>query len=336
MTMRASVVEYCESIGTDPMLVQGAGGNVSWKDNDKLWVKASGTWLADAAEKDIFVSVDLTHLNTAIERGDFSVTPKLHSESNLRPSIETLLHALMPHRVVVHLHAIEILTHLVRDNCQTSFEQLLDDSVSWAIVDYHKPGAGLASAINDALLKMPSANVIFLKNHGVVIGGVDVTEVNHILSILTTALHTTPSTIRNKSQSAPSIILDEFNQYEPVRDSNVQNLALNMELFNRLGSDWALYPDHVVFLGAKVYQFNGWEDYKKEMRHHNEQPELVFIFGEGVFVKPTFNKSKVAQLQCYYDVLSRQEKDNSLNSLSSNQVEELLNWDAEKFRQSIQ
>ena len=76
-TLKASVIEYCSTIGADPLLVQGAGGNVSWKEEDTLWVKASGTWLAEAAGKDIFVPVDLPHLRAAIASGDFSVTPRL-------------------------------------------------------------------------------------------------------------------------------------------------------------------------------------------------------------------------------------------------------------------
>src|SRR5450830_1321794 len=110
------VKAYCARIGNDPLLVQGAGGNFSWKDDGLLWVKASGTWLAQAMENDIFVPVDLTHLRLEIGRGNFSVTPNVIGPSNLKPSIETLLHALMPHKVVAHLHAIEILAYLVREN----------------------------------------------------------------------------------------------------------------------------------------------------------------------------------------------------------------------------
>jgi len=57
--LRSSVIEYCAAIGADPLLVQGAGGNVSWKESDTLWVKASGTWLKEAVQKDIFVPVEI-------------------------------------------------------------------------------------------------------------------------------------------------------------------------------------------------------------------------------------------------------------------------------------
>ena len=52
-----SVIDFCSDIGGDAFLVQGAGGNVSWKDGDTLWVKASGTWLSEAKYKEIFLPV---------------------------------------------------------------------------------------------------------------------------------------------------------------------------------------------------------------------------------------------------------------------------------------
>jgi rhamnose utilization protein RhaD (predicted bifunctional aldolase and dehydrogenase) len=328
-TLRTSVIEYCSTIGSDPLLVQGAGGNVSWKEEDTLWVKASGTWLAEAAEKDIFVPVDLPHLRTAIESGDFSITPRLRGESALRPSIETLLHALMPHRVVVHLHAIEILAHLVRVNCQTDFLSRLDPGIKWTMVDYHKPGTALATAVSTALTQNPNVEVIFLKNHGVVIGGAYIAEVSRTLNRLTTALSTTPIGIGGES---PSIFPTELGQYALAEDADVQQLALNAELSDRLDSDWALYPDHVVFLGARAFAYKAWEAFREDNKDTHKQPELVFIKGNGVFVKPSFNKAKQVQLRCYYDVLVRQNPNSPIKGLTSAQIAELLNWDAEQYR----
>ena len=34
--------KFCAQGGKNSLLVQGAGGNVSFKDNDVLWIKASG------------------------------------------------------------------------------------------------------------------------------------------------------------------------------------------------------------------------------------------------------------------------------------------------------
>ena len=337
--LKASVVNYCSEIGKDPLLTQGAGGNASWKDADTLWIKASGTWLADAADKDIFVAVDLNHLNEAINKGDFSVTPIVTSDSPLRPSIEALLHALMPHRIVIHLHAIEVLAHLVREDCYDNYKSLIDDSTSWAMVDYHKPGTALASAVSQTLADSPNAKVVFLKNHGVVIGGTNVSEVNEILTKLNLALKTAtiepcrPQDTLSDSQSQS----DE--EFIPVPDTDVHQLALNSQLFERLCADWVLYPDHVVFLGPRPYTYDSWDAMNRAINSDTENAnnaiDLVFIRGQGVFMKPEFNKAKQEQLRCYYDVLARQNTTSPLSRLSDSQIAELLNWDAEQYRMSL-
>ena len=104
--MRQTVESFCTTIGSNPMLVQGAGGNISWKDGDTLWVKASGMWMVDAEKKDIFVPVDLKKIKKEIAKTNYSVDIQTLALSELRPSIETILHGLMPHKIVLHVHAV--------------------------------------------------------------------------------------------------------------------------------------------------------------------------------------------------------------------------------------
>lgn len=330
-TLKASVISYCSTIGKDPLLVQGAGGNVSWKENDTLWIKASGTWLTEAAEKDIFVPVDLPHLRAAIEREDFSVTPRVRGESVLRPSIETLLHALMPHRVVVHLHAIEILAHLVRNSCQSDFQSLLDTGVSWVWVAYKKPGAELAVAVNLALQTMNNANVVFLQNHGVVMGGDNIEEIDQLLKSMAQALSTSPRSFDENIPPSDPLSIDGKVLYYPVTDQAVHQLAMDDDLFSHLKSAWALYPDHVVFLGAQPYTYSD----MNALRDDKEMPELIFVQNLGVFTVPHFSLAKHVQLRCYYEVVVRQHKEYMAQCLTSLQIGELLTWDAEQYRMGV-
>ncbi len=332
--IRTAIANYCAAIGLDPLLVQGAGGNVSWKDDETLWVKASGTWLADAASNDIFVPVNLRHLHEAIDQNDFGVTPILCGDSKLRPSIETLLHALMPHRIVVHLHAVEILARLVRDEFEASIQSRLGAAIKWVSVDYHKPGAALAEAVSLALRQRPDANVVFLKNHGVVMGGADVGEVDRILRTLTGILGTVPAVSCNILTPESPLIVNDDVRYLPIGDADVHQLATNADLFNRIASNWALYPDHVVFLGAQAHRYSTPEELRIELTD-SEPPELVFIEGVGVFTQPDFNAAKQAQLRCYYDVLIRQPESQAAKSLTNTQIADLLNWDAEKYRMKL-
>jgi rhamnose utilization protein RhaD (predicted bifunctional aldolase and dehydrogenase) len=329
------VKAFCSQIGADPLLVQGAGGNVSWKDGDLLWVKASGAWLAQAELKEIFVSVNLPLLQTALKNQDFSVEPEVTGVSNLRPSIETLLHALMPQRVVVHLHAIEILAHLVQVNAKVKIKNLVGDAVKWIYVDYFKPGADLARSVSKQLAARSDADVVFMGNHGVVIGGDDVDDISSKLCTLIKILQTKFSQL--PVETSPSAYKSEFlaRRYVPCGDKEVSLIAKKDELINKLRHEWALYPDHVVFLGAEpaILETNFRLSDMEEIAR--DAPPFIFACGNGVYQNLDATVAQTSQLRCYFDVIIRQSAFSKLTTLSDQQVSELLDWDAEKFRQSF-
>lgn len=331
---RDQVIAYCAKLGTDPLLVQGAGGNVSWKAGGSLWIKASGTWLAQALEKDIFVAVDLPHLKAAIASGDMTVTPRPTSDSALRPSIETLLHALMPQRVVVHLHAIEILAHLVKTDVSKQLATKLAGKISYGLTPYRKPGAPLAQAVMTALQQQPNTQVVFLQNHGVVIGADTVEEVDRLLQILLNAMRTEPQTTISMDHAGIETLIYSDQIYHRIADAGIQQLALNNKLFEKLNANWVLYPDHVVFLGARAHYFDSPAQFHQSFNDVETLPELVFIHGSGVYAKTGFSEVKLAQLRCYYDVICRTEN-HDLTQLDDEQIAQLLNWDAEQYRMHL-
>jgi rhamnose utilization protein RhaD (predicted bifunctional aldolase and dehydrogenase) len=332
-SIERQIKAFCVKIGADPLLVQGAGGNISWKDNNVLWVKASGTWLADAIEKDIFVPVNLSLLQQAVSNCDFSAKPEVNCNSDLRPSIETLLHALMPHRVVVHIHAVEILAHLVQVNAKEKIKKLVGDTVKWIYVDYFKPGADLARAVSLQLTKRSNVDVVFLGNHGVVIGGEKVKDITFTLGKLISKLQTktSPSLVEN----APSRREAEFlsRGYIPCGDEGVSLLFNKGEQINRLRTEWALYPDHVVFLGAKPAILETKFKLLELDYIVSSKPPFIFSINDGVYESRHATSAQKCQLRCYSDVIARQGASDKLATLSDRQVSDLLDWDAEKFRQ---
>ena len=323
--LRESVVGFSAKIGSDPLLTQGAGGNVSWKDGDTLWIKASGTWLADAAEKNIFVPVSLSEIVTSIEQGNFDVRPAALDGQALRPSIETTLHALMPHRIVVHVHAVEALAYLVRSSGIEQLRSRLGDSMRWTAVPYCKPGADLAKGVHLAL-EGCSADAVFLQNHGVVLGGDTIVEIEALLATLSSKLKTPPLP---PAATAPVSELDAAGRvYHALPGASIQALALDPVRFDRLRADWALYPDHVVFLGAAAPCF----DKVGEIEGAASAPDMCIVSDLGVFATAEFSNAKRAQLLCYADVLARQQPNETLQSLDMAQVSELLGWDSERYR----
>ena len=328
------VKQFCARIGTDSLLVQGPGGNVSWKDNDVLWIKASGKWLAKACDEEIFIPVSLSYLQEAISNKNFNCSPLILGDTKLRPSIETMLHALMPHKVIAHLHAVEALAHLVRKNAETRLAELINDSIKWVFVDYYKPGAELAACVSAKLTLIPDAEVIFLKNHGIVIGAPDIRNLERMLKKITKLLFTKPFlselipfdfVIKNN----PNTILNEF---AFATDPEINRLSTNSYLISRVQNDWALYPDHVVFLGDSAIVIDDTAaEYKSEIIGRN--PDFIFVKQQGVLECKAITPAKKAQLRCYYDVLVRQPQTEKLDSLTQINIKEILNWEAEIFRQ---
>ncbi|MDA8815439.1 class II aldolase/adducin family protein [Luminiphilus sp.] len=329
------VRKYCADIGKDPLLVQGAGGNVSWKTGGTLWIKASGTWLENAVRDQIFIPVDLSRLRSDINAQKWDATPSVMDDCQLRPSIETTLHALMPHTVVVHIHAIEVLAHLVRGESYDYFHSRLGEVCSFALVDYHKPGAQLAAAVYEALMSQPSVKLVLLKNHGIVVGGETVSAVRNLITEINTIFSTKP--IIEIDEKPVNFDTDQAfqGQYTPVDDVAVQQLAFQPELFKRLCSDWALYPDHVVFLGAEACAHDSWAAFELATKTSSLNPDLVFISECGVFTSQALTRTKLAQLRSYLDVIVRQSPNSPLATLENFQIAELLNWDAERYRTSL-
>jgi hypothetical protein len=64
-------------------------------------------------------------------------------------------------------------------------------------------------------------------------------------------------------------------------------------------------------------------------------PAFVFVQNTGVLQHRTASPAQCAQLRFYLDVMLRQAQDAPRNVLSAQQISKLLNWDAEKYRISL-
>ena len=335
--IRGEIEKMCTQLGANPLLVQGAGGNVSWKEEEILWVKASGTWLSDASVEDIFLPTDLPYIRTAISEGRFDVTPLVKNETSLRPSIETLIHALMPQRVVLHLHAIDVLSHLVRADCDVILKKMLPKNFSFVIVDYCKPGADLARSVYNKI-QSDEVSVVFLLNHGLVIAGESVGEVSATLNFI---LENLKSDIYvNDPVELPIIGLNTIKRlkrhgYIPAKSSKFNALAVNSNLSYIVEKKWAMFPDHVVFLGPKalIGDYDFLENHLAS--NENSKPAFIFCKGVGTFQHNSLSRAQLDQLSCFYDVAIRQKSSSKIVVLSPHSIADLLDWDAEVYRQAM-
>jgi rhamnose utilization protein RhaD (predicted bifunctional aldolase and dehydrogenase) len=245
-----------------------------------------------------------------------------------------MLHALMPQAIIVHLHAVDILAFLVRKNASENIKQLIGDSIEWIFVDYFKPGADLAKAISEKLILSPKANVVFLKNHGLIIGGEDLKSIQFALDVIFTQLKINPNSDTFKSSPPELKTSPIICDYILSPDIEISRLATDPTLTKRLEAEWSLYPDHVVFLGSEACIVENADQFNL-IEKSAIKPIFIFFIGHGVFESPNITSAQRAQLRCYFDVIVRQPINESLNPLSKAQIAELLDWDAEQYRQII-
>ncbi len=326
-------------IGADPALTQGAGGNTSLKDAGTLWIKASGTWLAHALDSEIFVPVEIAPLLDAVrmvdpaaERAEQFVRQG-QGLSGLRPSIETTVHALMPHRVVLHVHCVNTIAHAVRTDPRATLEPLLH-GLDWALIPYARPGLPLALAIAEHAARRP--DVLILANHGLVVAAETVPDAEALLLEVSRRLHTPPRPSRpgdvvQLQALAASSAAASYRLPASEASHGVATDPVSLSVA-RCGS---LYPDHVIFLGEGSTIAGPGEEVAAVVARRGQAPVSIVFPGVGVLMRSDATSGSDAMARCLADVAARIPAGAQLRALTPEEHRQLTNWDAEKYRQEL-
>lgn len=188
------LIAISRKFGQDSRFVIAGGGNTSYKDENRLWVKASGHALATITE-DGFAVLDRALLNemgekaynedTAIReeqvKNDLSVAC---ITKDRRPSVETSLHNCMGFAFVVHLHPTLVNGLMCSVNAESACKEIFPDAL---YIEYTDPGYTLFKKVHDRIKaykaeKGKEPQVIFLQNHGIFVGGDTTSEIEEIYS----------------------------------------------------------------------------------------------------------------------------------------------------------
>jgi rhamnose utilization protein RhaD (predicted bifunctional aldolase and dehydrogenase) len=317
-------------------LTQAAGGNTSLKLGDTLWIKASGTWLKDAATDDIMVPVAMSPLLSAVERRDPSAdSPQAFAiealnPRKLRPSIETTVHALMPQRVVLHVHCVDTIALAVQADCEAEIARRLS-GLQWAFIPYFRPGLPLAQGIAERL--RPEIDVLILGNHGLVVAAETVFEAELLLRRVTTLLARPARTAAEPDIGALRTLAGDSGYGLPA-DIEAHAVAIDPESC-RMAESGSLYPDHVIFLGQGSVVARPGETVARTIERRGAAPMAILFPGVGVLMRGDANASAHAMQRCLADVTARVDIAAQLNYLTAAENDELTNWDAEQYRQKL-
>jgi rhamnose utilization protein RhaD (predicted bifunctional aldolase and dehydrogenase) len=332
-----NLVAISSYIGKNLDLIQGAGGNTSLKENNILWVKASGCRLKDAGSRNIFVPVDycslMKRLSSNANRFFEPAIVSMEDCSILRPSIETSLHALMPHRYVIHTHSVNAIANAVLDDSKAIICRLLKD-MNWSWVPYVRPGMPLTRAVQKVIRS--GLNILVLANHGLVLGGDSKGEIYELLDEVEDKLHRPRRDPKKVVENEITSLVNNTN-YLPSKYSLTHSLAFDSQSLSIAGTG-PLYPDHIVFLGMGPMPIMTGESFRNYLADEKREVvhKVIIVKGVGVIKHQSLSDSAEEMLHCLANVLLRIKPEKKLRYLTKLEEVQIAGWDAEKFRQSTQ
>lgn len=190
------LVQLSRYYGSDPDFVLAGGGNTSYKTADRLFVKASGTTLAQITAQG-FVEQDRAMLMALVDTFDpheeeaareerfkrAIMAARIDPSSGLRPSVECALHNVLPGRFVVHTHptVVNMLTCCVESD--RLMAQCFGSEILW--IPFITPGFTLSKALKDRLeaheQRTGSApEAVIMGNHGLFLSADDPEDIRRI------------------------------------------------------------------------------------------------------------------------------------------------------------
>jgi rhamnose utilization protein RhaD (predicted bifunctional aldolase and dehydrogenase) len=366
------LISLSNHYGTRTEYVIAGGGNTSYKTDTTLWVKGSGQALGTIRE-DGFAKMDRAALadlwkltfstDTAVREEqvlECLMAARLPGEEAKRPSVETLLHDMLPFTYVVHTHPTLVNALTCGQNGKAVFDRLFASQAVWIpLVD---PGYVLSKIVKDALeayhkVHGKVASVIFLQNHGIVVAANTPAEIRDtyrtLLADLERELKTSPDLNPvGVDAEAEAAFLQEL---APVaarelgvkavfsaRSTAKAVLALSESEATFAPLSSAFTPDHIVYMGVSPVRVDhasqlpqAFADYKARW---GKAPRVVLAKGLGAFcVGPNAKAAGQAQ-QLLLDAVQIAGNSPSFGGplfMTKPAIDFIVNWEVEAFRSAV-
>lgn len=327
----SALVDLSARLGRDPMLVQASNGNTSIKLNGVLWIKGSGKWLANAGQEDLLVPLPLADVQDSVSNNQ-DIAPLYAGDQCLRPSIETAMHAVLRHRVVIHVHSVNAIAWAIRPDGNLHLKERLA-GLNWKWIPYVSSGIPLAREIEKRTANAPETDVLILANHGIVICGNDCDEAEALLWEIERRLAITP----RQSPPRDGATLATITRYSPWRFPECDSLhALGTDAVSRkILQAGILYPCQAIFLGATMPFLSHSAIVSSSYLHSHDaaksQP-FVVVAGSGVLVNEHVTNTELANLLGLMHVIQRTEASTPIRYLTLTEVRNVLNDHSHNYK----
>jgi len=271
-------------LGNDDSLVLHGGGNTSVKINDILYVKGSG-WDLGSIEKEGFSPVKTIKLISLLEYDRLSDSDMVKYQQDAlvdktapNPSIEAILHALIPYKFVDHTHADAMVTI---SNSNRGEELIADIYRDYLIVPYVMPGFLLSKMVYNMTdgIDWESIKGIILHNHGIFTFANSAKEsYENMIEAVTLAEDYLKKSKKVKTHDLEKIkeIISKAKGYDIVMRINQSQIAKQFATKEdmALSQRGVLTPEHIIRTKRVPIIFQ--DDYEKELEDYIQEYKAYF------------------------------------------------------------
>jgi class II aldolase/adducin family protein len=342
-----NLIKLSKYAGMREDIIQAGGGNTSVKINDEtMFIKSSGYQLSEMEENVGYSKVNYKKIvdyfksHLEIKRSDEKELLENTLIQGKRPSIETFLHSITE-KYTLHTHPLLINVFTSRKNGMKELKSMFPNSL---IIDYQTPGIFLAKEFFDKFSKLENpqkANIVFLKNHGLIVSGKNMDEVielhESILETLENKLKVNMQAYRN------STFL--FKKLEDFIENNIVYLCENRRIKNFIENNsikdvnYCFSPDSLIYCNKKILLLNKDDDMLEVIKNHNLKYgnfNVVYFENELYIVAPNVKKAKEIESVLSFNLqVLKLNKNDEMDFLTEEEQNFLLNWDSEKYRKNL-
>ncbi len=330
----ASLLDLSARIGCDPLLAQASNGNTSVKIDGVLWIKASGKCLANAMQEEMLVPIDLAEAKESI-RNKMEIWQNHARKNQLRPSIETAMHAVLRRRVVIHVHSINTIAWAIRQDGPMQLKERLA-GLHWQWVPYASSGIPLAREIAKIVADAPETDVLILGNHGLVICGNECDAAEELLCEVERRLAIIP----RRCPEPDGTVLAMIARFSPWRFPDVDSLhALGTDAVSRrILKGGILYPCQAIFLGLTMPLLPPAvlvSELRERLNGGDKAQTFVVVERGGVMINDKMTSAERATLIGLVQVTQRTEESARLRYLNGEEVADVLSKSAHGHKEVV-
>ena len=366
MTAIEKLVEVSRKYGGDSRFVIAGGGNTSYKDADRLWVKASGHALATIGEEG-FAVLDRALLNPMgtkaysadVARREEEVKHDLAAACltrGRRPSVETSLHNCMGFAYVVHLHPTLVNGLMCSVNAADLCAELFPEAL---YIEYTDPGYTLFKKVYDRIEAWKAAKgsepqVIFLQNHGVFVGADTTEEIDAIYSDIMSRLEARVAPLPEGESEVCDCVTDvvpAIRQFLSRGGRGLKTLKVTKNaLVDRFLDDCSAVsapftPDIIVYCKSE-YLYIGSDNPVKEAEEKIEEyaarrghtPKVLLINGIGLVAVGDHAKNAGIITEVFLDAMKvayYAESFGGAHAMEPAWIDFIDNWEVENYRRKV-